>query len=341
MKNAFINKCENLLKNQSLKSAYSISNIFLYLISQCYRLFIFIRNCLYDLRFFKEKKASVPVISIGNVVAGGSGKTSFTMLLANDLNIPVGILSGGYMAKKKVLNKCIERPDEGDEAFLLSKKVSCARVIVGKNRTKSATIAVGLGVKYILLDDGMQHRALYRDLDVIVVHAKQPLDDGYFLPRGFLRDSPKRLKFADYIVIHGAKSVDEFNNISKKISKHSQAKVIGTSYLIDNVKQLYGKKVGAFCGIGHPESFYDMLKEIGCEIVSRVTLPDHSEFYDVKNFIYDCVKNGAQVIVCTEKDYVKICYYDKIVPLVVIMNVIYGEMNYKNLLDKIKILLHK
>jgi tetraacyldisaccharide 4'-kinase len=205
-------------------------------------------------------------------------------------------------------------------------------VFVGKNRLKLAKLAIEKGARCVILDDAMQHRKLFRDLEIVMVHADNPWGGGHFLPRGMLRDSKDRLKKADWIVIHGAGELRKFELLEEEIRRYTSAPIIGTRYIATNGEQIKGEKIGAFCGIGAPESFYQMLTELSCEIVDRKTLPDHTPFEEAMRFVQTCKKKGASKIVCTEKDYIKLRITDSILPLYVTMKVVYGHNHYTNLL---------
>lgn len=290
-----------------------------------YSAYVFWRNCFFDIGLLKRRKAHLPVISVGNIVAGGTGKTSLVYRIASDLKVPVGILSRGYGAKVKVQSQQVRMPEEGDEAYLLSKKLPTAQVIVGKDRIKSAKTLQD--VRCILLDDGMQHRYIQRDIEIVILHAHDPFGGGAYLPKGRLRDSPKRLKSADWIFVNGG--------VCDHIKKYSDAPVIGIQYKIENQSEIEGRRIAAFCGIGTPSTFYQMLEEIGCRILLKRTLPDHSPFHDISPFLTQAKKLGVDLVVTTEKDYVKLKDTTNIRPLIVTLDIVYGEEHYKRLLEEI------
>jgi tetraacyldisaccharide 4'-kinase len=267
-------------------------------------------------------------MSIGNIVAGGVGKTPVVIKLAQELSkygVP-GIVLRGYRSaaehgKKPVILSIGNGPQlpsaiVGDEAYLLSQNVPQAIVCVGKNKVHGAQIACELGADWILLDDGLQHRRLGRDIELIVVNAADPFGKGYFLPRGYLRDEINALKRADLILISenaGALSLED----EAKIQKISSAPMIKMrqeisafldwdgNFLGLNLKE---KKVGIFCGIGDPKRFHQSLARLGAEIVGSLHFPDHlaEDGPKMRKFIKECKEKGAELILCTEKDRVKL-----------------------------------
>lgn len=307
-----------------------ILHSFLWLLSQGYRGAVFVRNCLFDLNIISSFHAQKKVVSIGNIVAGGTGKTSLTELIAQEIHRPVAILERGYRARKKRREPfLVSLPEEGDEAFLLAQKLPFAKVIIGKKRKESAKLADVLDVDYILLDDGMQHRYLHRDIEIVVLHYRDLFGGHAYLPRGLLRDSPKRLKKADYVVVNGVYTEQEFRAIP------ITTPLIGVFYEILNKGELQNRKVGAFCGIGKPEEFYALLQSIGCEIVEKKSFPDHSYFEGLEAFVQIASQKGAETIVCTEKDYVKLKATRGITPLKVKLEVKFGKEHFAQLKETI------
>ncbi|MCH9632669.1 MAG: Tetraacyldisaccharide 4'-kinase [Chlamydiae bacterium] len=314
----------------------------LYFVSLFYRLTMAIRNSLYDnfnrweksfsLKLFRINiyNSKARVISIGNIVAGGTGKTPLTLLVAKAIlkkKRSLAILSRGYKAKIEndamgpQLISCGAGPIKtaaecGDEPYLMSKNTPGALFYVGKNRVESARMAVKAGANIILLDDGMQYRSLHRDFDIVLLDAQDPFGRDHFLPRGFLREHPKALKRSSLIVLNHIYSKSHFEELKKEISIWSSAPVVGVSpqYIktvgLDEKQSfsLRGKKVMAFCGIAKPKYFFELLESQGAEIVFKEVLPDHEKasqtFFDKVEIAAKDLE--AELMVCTEKDAVKI-----------------------------------
>jgi len=196
----------------------------------------------------------------------------------------------------------------GDEPYLLARKLPDVSVIVGANRAKSGSFAIENGEEVVILDDGMQHRALHRDYEIIVMHADDLFGYGYFLPRGFLRDSPKRLSEADLIVINGIVDKAHFEKIAAQIRPFSKSPLTAMQLRIENSVEMASKKVAAFCSVAAPERFFQTLKTMGCEILIDREKPDHIAFEkeELECLANQAVSLGAQCLVCTEKDFVKL-----------------------------------
>ena len=276
-------------------------------LSYLYRTGVALRNEAYDLGMFKAHDAGLPVISVGNIIAGGTGKTPFVKFLALELSkkFKIAILSRGYRSKIENTGQVFQVTPEmdvascGDEPYWLARDLPEVQVWVGKNRVDSARRAKEKGATLILMDDGMQHRKLRRDIEIVLVDGEDPLGKGFFLPRGLLRDSPARLKNADCIVVIKPSS----ETLEKELRQFTQAPIVFAER-ITNVS-LKGKKAAVFCAIGKPQKFLQSVCEAGGEVVASFFKPDHDPFYleELKKFTEECF---ADVLVCTEKDQVKL-----------------------------------
>jgi tetraacyldisaccharide 4'-kinase len=234
-------------------------------LSWVYAFFVYLRNFLYDYRFFSVTKVRPVVVSIGNVLAGGTGKTPFVHMLAEKFSHrKVAILSRGYGTVP-------------DEAMLLAKKLPHVKVHVGKNR---ARLAKQIDADLILLDDGFQHRKLNRDFDIVLGGG-----EGHYLPKGFLRDDPRRLKKADAEFLLGR---DLSLTVEKIFDLEGR-----------EVPSIENWEVGVFCGIANPERFFQTVKALGAKIVSKKIFADHEQA-DLSrlDFRYPWI--------CTEKDWIKL-----------------------------------
>lgn len=298
-------------------------------ISWIYRLSAAWRNWLYDRKIVRCYVPPVPlVISIGNIVAGGTGKTPVTIMLARMFyeKYEIAILSRGYRSKAENLDAPVILCDGqgpifpatycGDEPYILAQRFPKARVIVGSNRKKSSFIASKAGVQILLLDDGLQHRRLARDFDVIVLDLNDPFGQNHFLPRGFLRENVLSLRRAHLIIFNHVESQEQFREVEKEVNKITSVPIIGTSYKISGISRLNGtevpslegKTIGFFCSIAHPEYFKKLLENEGAWVAAEYILPDHDEISEIEltYFANQCGKKGCEMIVCTEKDKVKL-----------------------------------
>lgn len=298
-------------------------------LSWLYRGGVSCRNWVYDKGWMRRYVPPVPlVISVGNIVAGGTGKTPVTLLLAQAFynRFALAILSRGYRSKAEKLDSPVvlcegEGPLYpanycGDEPYLFAQRLPKAHIIVGSNRQKACYLAVKAGVEIILLDDGMQHRRLARDLEVVVIDVCDPFGQGYFLPRGFLRDDRKSLSRAHLIILNHIADSNQFEWVRKQMVSYTSAPMIGTNLKMAGIKDLKGKeigslkdvKVGMFCGIAHPDYFRRTLQELGAHVVSEYWLPDHGEMVEkeLACFGHACLSKEAKWLICTEKDRVKL-----------------------------------
>lgn len=314
----------------------------LYALSLIYKMVVSIRNSLYDgcaylgrgfrIKFFRVNiyNFKARIISIGNIVAGGTGKTPLTILIAKEIvrrNKKLAILSRGYKAKMKKdtfgpqlisegLGPMRSALECGDEPYLICKNIPEAFFYIGKNRVEASRMALKKGAKVLLLDDGMQHRKLHRDFEIVTMDAKDLFGKNYFLPRGFLRDQPKSLQRADLIVVNHVRSSEEMEELKEQIRPFSQAPVVGACPMFlktielggEKTFEIEGKKIAAFCGIAKPHHFYELLKSQKAELVKTLDLADHQKIplNILESFAKEAKELRADFIVCTEKDAVKI-----------------------------------
>jgi tetraacyldisaccharide 4'-kinase len=189
----------------------------------------------------------------------------------------------------------------GDEPLWLARKLPHVQVWVGRVRVASAKKATEQGAEIILLDDGFQHRRLHRDFDIVVVSGESPYSNGYFLPRGYLRDLPSRLYDATMIAVMGSKQVD----LPIKQVLFERTSLIS----------LQGKKVALFCAIANPERFLKEVQAAGAHISVSLIKPDHEPF-SIQELEELAQKSKADLLVCTEKDFVKLPSIEISIPLV-------------------------
>jgi len=295
--------------------------------SWCYGAAMAVRDRCYRWGVFKQKRCAVPVISIGNITTGGTGKTPVTLLLASAFykKVPLAILSRGYRsAAEKDSSPLLLSHGTGprfpaavggDEPYLLARNLPEALVIVGRNRCRAAAIAIDRGAKLLILDDGLQHRQLARDIDIVVIDAADPLGGGRLLPRGFLRESPAALSRADFIIINNGDGGDHLA-ARTAITPFTNAPIIVTAPTIsaiatpdgDGAPPLKGKRVGMFCSIAKPYHFQRLLDSAGAHIVTTSILPDHIGITAdaLGAFAAASIEQGAEALVCTEKDAVRL-----------------------------------
>lgn len=339
----------------------------LYVLSWGFHLASSVRNWLFDQGWLRQYSPPVSVvISVGNITSGGTGKTPVTQMIAGEFNNDhqVAILSRGYRSKAEKMQKpCVLSRGEGpllpashcgDEPYLLAKNLPKVYVYVGKDRHKAANLAAQDGAEIILLDDGMQHRFLARDFDVVVIDAGDPFGKGFFVPRGFLREHLKALSRAHLIVVNHAENDNRFQSIVKQVEQYSKAPVVRTEVEVekvwtlngDEVDSLAGKKVAAFCGIANPEYFYETVAKLGCDIVLTKSVSDHLSFSkeQLEKLCKKAQALGAEMLICTEKDRVKISEnFELSLPVVWVkmrLRLIEGGALWKNFINHVKSVLN-
>jgi tetraacyldisaccharide 4'-kinase len=275
----------------------------LYPLSVLYFIVISIRNYLYNKGIFKAYPVPPLVVSVGNIEAGGTGKTPFTIALAEVLHqkgYRTVIVTRGYKGKLKgtvKVEKNHSHEDVGDEALLMA-KLSPVPVIKSPDRVKGALYAKQtLDAEIIILDDGFQHRRIFRDMDIVLIG--RDIEHEHLLPVGNLREPKSSLKRADFVIY--TKSV--------KGHKDSASFVIDGLVGVDGQKKdllyLKDKSVVAFCGIARPEFFFEEIKQIAAK-VEMLTYSDHHSYtrHDI-----EAIKQSAKskdLIVTTEKDMVRL-----------------------------------
>ena len=304
--------------------------VFLAPFSWIYGLVIFLRNRLYKWRIYSIHKMNAKVISIGNITVGGTGKTPFVAFCAKLLQksgYRVAVLTRGYGRKTRdpiiVINDGhagINPKETGDEPALLADQLKCIPIAVGKNRIESGqSLHQSYGSEVLILDDGFQHRKLYRDLNIVLIDASNPLGNGYLLPAGPLREPLKNIRRADMIVLTRTdsckncdsiiQSIQNFTTVPIFTSKHRPTKWITfPGQVSKNLDILKGKNVLAFSGIGNPDSFIKTLQDVGVSIADFVPFRDHYWYTpkDWDNLLIRAWQKNADAIVTTEKDAVRL-----------------------------------
>lgn len=298
--------------------------------SLIYKIVVRLRNTAYDRGWFEIKKADVPVISIGNLSVGGSGKTALTLWCAEVLqknSKKPAILSRGYRRKSsekeiKIVSDGVQIFEDaasaGDEPLLMAKKMKGTAVVIGSDRYQAAQHALAqLDADCFLLDDGFQHRRLYRTWDIVALD-DSILNAPYLFPRGVLREPIQSLKRANFIVVKTEKSDQDFLNrfqtlFDFQITVPCAFFNYSPSALIENqtrkilpVHWLKGKKVMTCSAIAHPEHFENLLKDQGAQIEESIRFQDHHYFSNPE--LERLKKKASQfncTIVTTEKDAVK------------------------------------
>ena len=262
------------------------------------------------LRFGRYEKMPIPVVCVGNVTLGGAGKTPTDIFLANYLkknNINVHVVSRGYGGKFKdtiLVNPNIHTAYEvGDEPLLISQKT---QVWVSKKKKEGILAAYQSGAELVLLDDGHQNFSIAKNINILVFDAELSLKNERIFPLGSLRESPLSAIFrADFLICIG--SPISRKNLREPLVQHDNAKVIEGEFKAKINPVLKKRKLVAFCGIGRPEKFFSMLRNLDLQVIEQISFPDH-HFYSQRQLveILEIAKKNNALAVTTEKDFVKI-----------------------------------
>ncbi|GEM74881.1 tetraacyldisaccharide 4'-kinase [Vibrio sagamiensis] len=251
-------------------------------------------------------RAPVPVVVVGNITAGGNGKTPVVVWLVEQLQqlgYKPGVVSRGYGAKAPsyplVLNPDTPARHCGDEPKLIHRRTG-APVAVDPNRSNAVRALVKLGVDVIITDDGLQHYALARDIELVVVDGHRRFGNEKLIPLGPLRENTARLNEVDFIITNGSQALQ---GEMPMVLQPSRAINLKTKQQVD-VASL--KELVAFAGIGHPPRFFKTLSQMGADVKVVKGFADHQEF-DPKE-LHALAQQGANVIM-TEKDAVKCDQY--------------------------------
>ena len=297
------------------------------------------RRWLYRLGLFRSHGITVPVIVVGNIYVGGTGKTPVVIWLVQQLRehgfVP-GVISRGHGThadQAREVRKDTPLAIAGDEPWLISQR-SGAPVFVGRRRAAAAEalLAAHPEVNVLIADDGLQHYALRRDVEILLSD-ERGVGNGWLLPAGPLREPASRR--CDFYLVHGGAAPDG----EQSFAMHLQSS--GVRGLIDPRRTLSlnelpaSTRIAAAAGIGHPERFFQMLKKLGVNLSQTMPLPDHFDF-SMNPF----VGLDADVILITEKDAVKCIHIEAIasdsrVWVVPVQAVIDGPLS-KHLVEKLR-----
>jgi len=299
----------------------------LYLGSLVYRLIVSSRNRLYDRQILKFVRLARPVISVGNLTVGGTGKTPCVIGLAKMLARrgyrPV-VLSRGYGGKNQAsvnivsdgINIMLGAEEAGDEPLLIARSLPGIPVLTGAKRALTGQAAIErFNADVLICDDAFQHRQIFRDIDIVLLDADRPLGNGRLLPRGELREPVESLRRADCIVLTRADKAgtppDEIARITRERSipvfrsvHRLREMVRPREHLTLPPENFRGKSICAFCGIARPASFKKSLLDAGMHILSFIDFPDHYAYKrdDLEAIQKHFSTQNADAWITTEKD---------------------------------------
>ena len=262
------------------------------------------------------ERVDVPVVSVGNLTLGGTGKTPMVKWIARQLRQRewrVAILSRGYGATDGAKN---------DEALELEQALPDVPHLQSPDRVAIARTAIEeLESQVLLLDDGFQHRRLARDLDIVLLDATQPFGFDHVFPRGTLREPVAGLARAQVVCLSRANLIDAdarqaLRQRAARLAPqaawcevtHAPAMLLNSEGETSGLDQLQGARVFGFCGIGNPQAFRKTLESAGAQLVGWSELPDHHSYTaeDVSRLSQAIEQSGAELAICTQKDLVKL-----------------------------------
>ncbi len=270
-----------------------------------------LRRLGYRLGLLRSVKFPCPVVSVGNLTAGGTGKTPLVQYIArwfSRKSFRIAVLARGYGRISG---------DADDEDLLSEMQLENAVRLAGKDRVASGRRALeDYKAELLLLDDGFQHYRIQRGLDVVAVDATQPFGNGCRLPRGLLREAPDALRRADLIVLTRTDQVPPAELDALRARVGPAVETVHKPVLVRNLsarKQtgldwLRGRAVFAFCGVGNPDSFRRTLQSLGAEVVMFRAFDDHHAYtaQDVKRLNAEAQEFMAEALITTEKDATKV-----------------------------------
>lgn len=298
----------------------------LYLLSKIYGFVVKTRIFFYKEGILRSIRLPIPVISVGNITTGGTGKTPIVEYISRYLQERgkrVVILSRGYAANLRQEHNFLASKACNDEYLLLKENIPDVPNLLSKDRIKSGLEAIRrFKAEYLLLDDGFQHLRLARDLNIVIIDTLNPFGYGHMVPRGMLREPLKELRRADMVILTHADQcipdkirfiVDrlhefvEYIPVIETIHKPMYLESVRDTKLLD-INCLKGKRVFAFCAIGNPLSFRKSIEGLGAELLGFRIFSDHHPYTSSELIALNEEMRSMKpdAIIITQKDKVKI-----------------------------------
>jgi len=309
-----------LISRQRTGLSAVLLNLLLGIAACAYSIIIRLRNFLYSKNWLKAHCVNAVVFSVGNITAGGTGKTPLVIWLCRFLQqkeIQCAVLTRGYKTRT-------QRQVVTDEPAILAESCPQVKVIVNPDRVEAADEAVDkFGAKVLIMDDGFQHRRLHRDLDIVTIDATQPFGYSRMLPAGLLREPVASLKRADAVVITRCDQTaeSELSKLEEKLKLVNPDMTIARSihaavcvkYMDsysrrnDSIEELRNKKIFAFCGIGNPNAFLNTITKLGANLVGSGIYNDHCHYTDsdIDDIHGQANRLEADLILTTQKDWTR------------------------------------
>lgn len=284
----------------------SFSHIFLIPLSWIYGLISVCYKLSYQYGWRKIHKFSVPIIVIGNITIGGNGKTPMVLWLIEQLNskgLKVGVVSRGYKGKSKrypfIVNNSSNSNECGDEPMLIWKRTGVA-IAVSPKRSEAVTelLRHQKSLDIIISDDGLQHYALFRDIEWVIINNSFRFGNGYWLPAGPMREHKNRLNTVQAIIINGLNPSVRSGEIPMQVYPTAIINLVTGQRQPLN----FFKKVVAIAGIGYPQQFFNTLKCYGIVPIKTIAFTDHHVYSE--DMLSPLTKEN-EILLMTEKDAIK------------------------------------
>jgi tetraacyldisaccharide 4'-kinase len=273
------------------------------------------RAAAYRKGFFRSKRLPGTVISVGNLTAGGTGKTPLVLWLAQRLHTEgkrAAVLTRGYRGVPAGPGGA---PQSDEVAIYRTRLQHLAELGVGANRFASGKILSRHGIEWFVLDDGFQHMQLARDVDIVLLDATDPFARGWMIPSGLLREPKSALARADIIVVTRSARTPAIETIVQRITHvpifHAVTELLDVvrfpthpAHPAEALADWRTKKAFAFCGIGNPQAFLDDLSRWGGNVSGHSSFSDHHTYTqrDIEKLQARARDSGADIMLCTEKD---------------------------------------
>jgi tetraacyldisaccharide 4'-kinase len=330
-------------------------------LAAAYRMSLLAREAAYASGLLRVGRMPVPVLSIGNLTVGGSGKTPTVELAVRtltELGAVPAVVSRGYGRRSQGVRVVADRDgirsaprDAGDEPYLLARRLPGTAIVVGESRYEAGRLAVeGCRATAVIIDDGFQHRTLAKDVEIVVVNGRNPWGNGRLFPRGNLREPPAALRKAHLVVVTNSPGPAAVRDIEHVLRRHNhKAPLVTATYRVVDVWEvsegvraasadLAGRRVVALAGLASPQGFADTVRGLGADVASLAEFPDHHWYEpgDLAAVTARARAVGAEGLVTTEKDWVRLQGLPQIgLPIWVVpiaMDITAGEAAWRSVL---------
>jgi tetraacyldisaccharide 4'-kinase len=313
------------------RKSSGILGALLFFISLLYGMVVHLRALAYSWGLLRTRGLPIPVISIGNITLGGTGKTPATVNVAGILlrhgRKPV-VLSRGYgrsdrsavLVVSDGISKILDPLSGGDEPVLIASRHPRVPVVVGADRYRSGRVAIGrFHPDIVILDDGFQHMRLKRNLNIVLIDAVDPFGSGRLFPAGILREPMTALKRADIVLITREDIAENVVRLKETVRQNTDAPIFTARYSPRDVmdvatgetrplEYLRGKPVFAFAGIASPDPFFSLLRTLGAIVTGTAVYRDHYSYTrsDLADLVRQSGERSSALLATTEKDGVRL-----------------------------------